>query len=455
MNKSNILTEILGRIKPTLDEQQKMQKVADHIISLVDQVAVGLGLTDVSGTLVGSAARGTWISGEHDLDIFITFPEETSNEDLKNLGLKIARQVAANADRFEERYAEHPYIHAYFNDFEVDLVPCFRVGSAAKIKSAVDRTPFHNQFILERINGLEDEVLLLKQFMKGAGVYGSDLRTGGFSGYLAELLIIQHGSFIQVLGAANTWKPGTIIDIMEHANKQHNDPLVMVDPTDPARNVAAALTLDRFAGFIDRARQYLDSPALEQFFPSLAAPLSDAEFDIITGKRGTSLVAVVFDRPDVVEDVLYPQLFMLRSSLTDLLSRHKFPVLNSDVWAGDGEAVVVLEMEVQHLPPVKKHMGPPVWEGTHAGSFRQKYLQNKGLSEVYIEKGRYVVDVQRKYTDAAELLRNEIHTCRLGKHVGENIKSGFKVLHGRELLEVDYQSFREFLTGFFHQNVDQ
>ncbi len=455
MNKSNILTEILGRIKPTLDEQQKMQKVADHIISLVDQVAVGLGLTDVSGTLVGSAARGTWISGEHDLDIFITFPEETSNEDLKNLGLKIARQVAANADRFEERYAEHPYIHAYFNDFEVDLVPCFRVGSAAKIKSAVDRTPFHNQFILERINGLEDEVLLLKQFMKGAGVYGSDLRTGGFSGYLAELLIIHYGSFIAVLEAADGWKPAITIDLMEHANKQHNDPLVMVDPTDPARNVAAALTLDRFAGFIDRARQYLDSPALEQFFPSLAAPLSDAEFDIITGKRGTALVAVVFERPDVVEDVLYPQLFMLRSSLTDLLSRHKFPVLNSDVWAGDGEAVVVLEMEVQHLPPVKKHMGPPVWEGTHAGSFRQKYLQNKGLSEVYIEKGRYVVDVQRKYTDAAELLRNEIHTCRLGKHVGENIKSGFKVLHGRELLEVDYQSFREFLTGFFHQNVDQ
>lgn len=457
MSKNNILTEILGRIKPTAFEQQRMQKVADHIISLVDQVAAGSGLAEVSGALVGSAARRTWISGEHDLDIFIMFPEDTSNDELKHTGLKIARQVASTADRFEERYAEHPYIHAYFGDFEVDLVPCFMVGSAAHIKSAVDRTPFHNQFILERIRGLEDEVLLLKQFMKGAGVYGSDLRTGGFSGYLAELLIIHHGTFVAVLEAADGWKPGITIDIMEHGNKEHNDPLVMVDPTDPARNVAAALTLDRFAGFIDRARKYLDSgmDPLEQFFPDMAVPLSGAEFDNITGKRGTFLMAVVFDSPDVVEDVLYPQLFMLHSSITELLSRYGFPVLNGDVWAGNGEAAVVLEMEVYQLPPVKKHLGPPVWEKSHAGSFKQKYLQNKGLSEVYIEKGRYIVDVHRKYSDAAGLLRGELSTCRLGKHVGKNILSGFRVLEGRELLEIESQSFREFLTGFFHLNADQ
>ncbi|MCL7415031.1 MAG: CCA tRNA nucleotidyltransferase [ANME-2 cluster archaeon] len=454
-NEPEIIKEVLQRIKPDTREKQKMHEVADHIISLVNNVAVGLGLTDISGILVGSAARGTWISGEHDLDIFITFPEDTSEEDLKNVGLRIAREVADDADGYEERYAEHPYIHAYFSDFEVDLVPCFRVGSAARIKSAVDRTPFHNQFVRSRIKGHEDDVLLLKQFMKGAGVYGSDLRTGGFSGYLAELLIIHCGSFREVLGSADGWKPGTIIDIMEHGNKQHNDPLMVVDPTDPARNVAAALTLDRFAGFIDRAREYLDSPTVEGFFIDMPAPLSDTEFDTITAKRGTFLVGVIFDKPDVVDDVLYPQLFMLHNSITDLLSRHTFSVMNGDVWAGSREAAVVLEMEVQHLPPVKKHAGPPVWEKIHAGSFKQKYLHNKGLSEVYIENGRYVVDVWRKYTDAADLLRNELHTCRLGKHVGESIKLGFKVLQDRELIDIDHQSFREFLTGFFHRNGDQ
>ncbi len=449
MNANNIINKVLGKIKPVPAEQQRMQEVADRIISLVDRTAAGTGLTDVSGMLVGSAARGTWISDEHDLDIFISFPEDTPEQDLKTVGLNIARQVAADADNSEERYAEHPYVHAVFGDFEVDLVPCFRVGSAAQIKSAVDRTPFHNLFILDRIEGLEDEVLLLKQFMKGAGVYGSDLRTGGFSGYLAELLVIHYGSFMEVLQAADGWKSGIIIDIIEHGNKQHNDPLVMVDPTDPARNVAAALTLDRFAGFIDRARQYLDSPAIEQFLHNPAAPLSDTEFANITARRGTDLLAVVFDKPDVVDDVLYPQLFMLHNSITDLLSRHKFSVLNCNVWAGDDEAAVVLEMEVSCLPPVTKHAGPPVWERSHAGNFKQKYLQNKGLSKVYIENGRYVVDIPRPYTGPVELIKSELLKCRLGKHVGACIRTGFEVRKDRGLLKIDNIDYRIFLKDFF------
>jgi tRNA nucleotidyltransferase (CCA-adding enzyme) len=226
----------------------------------------------------------------------------------------------------------------------------------------------------------------------------------------------------------------------------------MVDPTDPARNVAAALTLDRFAGFIDRARQYLDSPAIELFFPTPLARLSDTGFDSISSNRGTFLMALVFDKPDVVEDILYPQLFMLHNSITDLLSRNRFTVLNGDVWAGDREAAVVLELEVWRLPPVNKHTGPPIWEKSHVEKFKQKYLQDRGFSEIYIENGRYVVDIQRKYTDAAGLLRNEIHTCRLGRNVGESIKLGFKILQGSELLELDDQGFREFLTGFFHLN---
>jgi tRNA nucleotidyltransferase (CCA-adding enzyme) len=449
MNTNNILDQVLGKIKPEPAEQQRMQEVAKRIISLVDREAAGTGLTDVSGILVGSAARGTWISGEHDLDIFILFPEYIAEQDLKRVGLNIARQVAKHAENSEERYAEHPYVHAIFGDFKVDLVPCFRVGSAAQIKSAVDRTPFHNIFILDRIKNLEDEVLLLKQFMKGAGVYGSDLRTGGFSGYLAELLVIHYGSFMEVLQAADSWKFGVHIDIVEHGNKQHNDPLVVVDPTDPARNVAAALTLDRFAGFIDRSRQYLESPAIEHFFHNPAAPLTDTEFENITARRGTDLLAVIFDKPDLVDDVLYPQLFMLHNSITDLLSRHKFSVLKSDVWAGIDEAAVVLEMEVCCLPPVKKHAGPPVWERSHAGNFKQKYLQKKGLSRVYIENGRYVVDILRPYTDPAELIKSELLKCRLGKHVGACIKTGFEVRKDEGLQEIDSADFRIFLNEFF------
>jgi len=44
----------------------------------------------------------------------------------------------------------------------------------------------------------------LKQFMKGIGVYGSELRRRGFSGYLTELLVINYGSFLGVLKEASS-----------------------------------------------------------------------------------------------------------------------------------------------------------------------------------------------------------------------------------------------------------
>jgi len=448
-DQEKILHEILARIKPTSDEQKKMQVVADNIISLVDQVALDLGLSEVNSLLVGSAARNTWITGEHDLDIFISFPEDTTEADLKTIGLEIARKVAENADCFEERYAEHPYIHANFNDFEVDLVPCFRVSSAAQIKSAVDRTPFHNQFILSRISELENEVLLLKQFMKGAGVYGSDLKTGGFSGYLAELLVIQYGSFLEVLGAADNWKFGTIIDIIGHGTKLHDDALIVVDPTDPARNVAAALTLDRMAEFIDASREYLIRPGLAHFFPQPIAPISNEEFEGILAARGTSIVALVFDRPDVVDDIVYPQLFMLHKSIRNLVERHGFSVFEGDVWAGKEKAAVVLEMLTSYLPPAKKHCGPPIFSRQHARDFKEKYEHYAGYSRVYIENGRYTVDIPRQYTDVVDLIRHEIHSCKLGKHVGESIKSGFYVVNDSELLKINSKNFRVFLNAFF------
>src|SRR3989304_9944556 len=206
MNSINsIRRSVLSRIKPTDQEKQNLQSLAQSIISRINALGRKEGL-DISARLVGSSARSTWLSGEHDLDIFIMFPPDASREYLEEKGLYIARKIAEEAESCEERYAEHPYINAVFDGFEGDLVPAFGVASAADIRSAVDRTPFHNSFVLSRISGHEDEVLLFKQFLRGCGVYGSELKTHGFSGYLVELLIINYGSFPESLWGACGWE---------------------------------------------------------------------------------------------------------------------------------------------------------------------------------------------------------------------------------------------------------
>jgi len=449
-NINKILASVLSRIKPSEAEKARLQALAESIIARVNAIAEKESLP-VTAQLVGSSARGTWISGEHDLDIFIMFPPDAERSELEEKGLQIARKVAEEAQGFEERYAEHPYIHATFNGFEVDLVPAFRVASASEIKSAVDRTPFHNRYVASRIEGLEDEVLLLKQFMKGISVYGSELKTHGFSGYLVELLVINSGSFMKVLEAACDWKPGIIIDIEKHGSVEHNDPLVVVDPTDSKRNVAAALSLDNMCTFIDKACEFLEKPDEAYFSEHVPEPLADDEFNNTLAARGTSLIAIEFEAPDVVEDVLFPQLRKLEGSLKEMFERHEFHVYNSSIWAED-RAIVLFELESAALPQVKKHTGPFVWAKEHAGAFKSKYKDAKTFSSVFIRDGKYMVEIPRKHMQAKELAESGILHCALGKHVAHSIKKWFHVMEGNEILEVKDEGFRRFLRVFFEKS---
>lgn len=447
-NVDTIRASILSHIKPSEAEKEKLASLAESIIARINAIAEQEGIS-ASAQLVGSSARGTWISGEHDLDIFLMFPPEVERSELEEKGLYIARKVALEAESFEERYAEHPYIHATFNGFEVDLVPAFKVASASEIKSAVDRTPFHNSYVASKIKGLEDEVLLLKQFMKGTGIYGSELKTHGFSGYLVELLIIHYGSFLKTLEAACEWKDSVVIDIEKHGNVKHKHPLVVVDPTDPSRNVAAALSLDNLCIFIDRACEFLKAPDEAYFTEKVLEPLSDREFKNILAARGTSLIAVEFTAPDVVEDVLFPQLHKFEISAKEMLERYDFCVYNSSVWAGK-KAAVLFELESSKLPKMKKHLGPMVWAKEHAHAFKSKH-ESGTFSNIFIENGRYMVEIPRKYAEAKKLIESEIFNCALGKHLALSIKKEYHVLEGDDILEIKEEDFRRFLRGFFEK----
>ncbi|MBC7079538.1 MAG: CCA tRNA nucleotidyltransferase [Methanothrix sp.] len=428
-------------MKPSEEERGQLERISSDLLHRVEEIAAARNVA-CRGILVGSAARNTWLSGDRDIDIFIAVPEDG------NLGdaLEIAREIAPV---HEERYAEHAYVHARIDGFDVDLVPCYDVRDPSKIKSAVDRTPFHSRYVSERIRGLEDEVLLLKQFMKGVGVYGSDLRTGGFSGYLAELLVIRYGSFLRVLEGASSWRPGTRINLAPGANIMA--PLVVIDPVDPKRNVAAALTLDRMFQFVAAARCFLRSPDISFFFPLEAHTMSPDEIRAEIERRGTEFILLEIDAPDMVDDVLYPQMRKAEASIKNLLEREGFQVLRSDVDLVRGEDVrarLLFELSIWELPSVRIHIGPPVWEADHVSRFVKGHTSP--LSGPYIDNGRLVVEIPRRYRKAVDLLEGEVHKISLGKH----LSSGrIRTLSKREILEGVDESLAEFLTAYLNKRV--
>ncbi len=447
--KKRICGEVIERVRPDEEERKKVKAITDLIIAKINKKASEMGI-EAHAISVGSTARDTWISSKADIDLFIMFPEDMSEEDLKERGLALAKSVS---DRYEERYASHPYIHAYFYDakggrteHEADLVPCFSVKNASLLKSAVDRTPFHNEYIVKRISGLEDEVLLLKQFLKSLEIYGSEQRRKGFSGYLCELLILKYSSFVELLRHASKWKYGERIDTEGRGKYkgEGKDPLVVIDPVDPNRNVAAAVSLDSFCRLIDAARDFLACPDASLFSLAKKKKMSKAEFVKCIKERGTEFVMVLFEAPDVVEDILFPQLRKAEASITSLIERNGFSVYRSDVLVEGEKAFLIFDLLVWTLPRVKKHVGPPVTSKDPSEKFKSKYAFQQLFR---IENGRYVVEVKRKYTDVVELLKHELRSCSLGKNVSESIDRGFEVLRNEEIKF--FEGLGSFFTNYF------
>lgn len=432
---------MLERIRPRPDELA-------HLRSVIDRLAPAIEARGVGAMVVGSAARGTWVRGDRDLDLFLLFPPDLDRESLERDGLSLARAIALEfGDGYREKYAEHPYINATVDGIDVDLVPCYRVSSATGIRSAVDRTPFHTRYISGRIGDLVDDILLLKQFAKAGGVYGSDQMTEGFAGYLCELLVLRYGSFEGVLGAAASWRPGTVIDLENHAAKAFDEPLVVVDPVDPNRNVSASVSLSQMMAFAELARGYLESPSIVFFERRPWPSVGEGAFGERLVERGTTLFALRFPTPNLIEDVVVPQLRKSLEGLVNLLERHGFAVHQADCAMGPDHCLLTFELLVDRLPAVARHQGPPLWNAENAARFREKYAARSAgpFAGPFIEDGRYAVEVPRRFRTAEALLGSEeVLGVSLGKHVRSALKR-------RELLEGPgcwSEEFAPFLGAF-------
>jgi tRNA nucleotidyltransferase (CCA-adding enzyme) len=444
VSRTRLEEEVLREVRPTEKELAHMYALADQLIREIE--AGGMA----SGMMVGSVARKTCVRGDRDLDIFMLFSPALSREQLEYEGLSLAHRIAArHTEQVVEKYAEHPYINATIEELDVDLVPCFRVTTARMIQSAVDRTPFHNHYISARIGPYTDDVLLLKQFVKAGGVYGSDQMTEGFAGYLCELLILYYKGFSNLIAAGADWRVGLVIDIEGHQEKSFDDPLVVIDPVDPRRNVSASVSLTRLMEFTELCRGYRDSPSRWFFYRPPVCVFTREQAAAELSRRGSYLYAITFTTPPLIEDIIVPQLRKSMLTLTELLERHDFKVARADAEMRADRSMILFELLVDTMPAVRYHPGPPASSRVNAWKFLDKYLHDTSIfSGPFIKDGNYGVEVERKFLTVRELFSSrEIFQTALGKHVKLAMESEYVIHTGMDCWIVGFEVFMtDFLT---------
>ncbi len=442
---------ILNDIKPTQKEQSEIDAMSEKLVSFLEKTCIEEGI-DAKIAVVGSVAKHTALKGKSDIDIFMAFPLSVNANTLKETGLYLAHKCSDefNGDA-SHHFASHPYVTTIIEDYEVDLVPCYEIEDGSQLKSAVDRTILHTRYVKSNLTEkMADEVLLLKRFMDMTGTYGSEFKVGGFAGYLCELLIIEYGSFKKTLKHACEWNYGHVIDLKDYGTSGgFNDPLIVIDPTDKNRNVAAALTLTKFAEFIQSARNYLASDNKKDYFYPLKRNLNaDKIFDEFE-KRGSHLIIIKFDMPDMPLDTLYPQLKATTESMVEKLNEKEFNVFDYGYWSDEeSECVVLIEMASSKLNKIKVNVGPKVFISKACENFTAKY----GRENCYVLSDNLVHAQKREFENAIDyvshiLTKEHIGLIKVGKNLKNSIVETYEFVN---LKNVDVEFLDDFLNPGQH-----
>lgn len=420
-----ITREVLDRVKPDPSLENEISKVLSDLEAQIRTLSGQVG-GEFSIQHVGSTAKGTNLNSG-DIDLFLGFATSVPETVLRDTVFAVGKEVFFE---FEIKYAEHPYVRGIFQGREVDLVPCYLVERGDQIMSAVDRTPFHTRYVASHLSDdRKDEVRLLKQFLKGIGCYGAENKTMGFSGYLCELLILQYGSFLGTLEAVGDWKENTIIDIEStgYSGPKQERSLLVVDPVDPRRNVASPVSLECIGTFVHASREFLTFPSLEFFFPHSPCILPEEIIEQEVALRG-DLIFIGFPIPDVIDDILYPQLRMTLERLGTLLKEHGFELKDSGYIVLD-RIYVYLEPKVTQLPPLTLHRGPTVYNGEHEARFLEKWRDR----QPFLIGDRWFVLAPVKFRTLKELLTNKLPSLQTGRHIMASLGSGYDLLGSKDV----------------------
>ncbi|MEM1556972.1 MAG: CCA tRNA nucleotidyltransferase [Thermoproteota archaeon] len=454
-----VIQEVLRRTKPSIEERNHMNNVLSKVVSKLQEEFKNIE-PEADVLIQGSVAKDTWLSGETDADVFVRFPIKWKKDEMGRKLIDYVKRVFG-PERCRLRFAEHPYVTVRIEGINVDIVPCYRVNKG-EYRSATDRTVFHTEFIREKLSPeMRDEARLLKKFFKGIGVYGAEIKTRGFSGFLVELLVYSLGGFKGTLEKLVSFKPPLILDPgelykgrEEELYRKARDSLIcVIDPVDELRNVAAAvsgesLSIAQYASYL-----MLKKPSVKFFYPTHKA--SKEEIREIVRSRGLNMFSITIPAWTVIPDILWGQAYRLLSRISIFLEENEFRVLMNKVWSDEEKNVVLLFIleEVEKRAAVL-HMGPPYFSN-NVPIFIETYLNNeRTLVQPFPRNGRWWTILKPKARDVSEAFSKALSSKEFLKGFSDNILKALsesKMCYGEDVVEaVDNAGYLSFLEKNIH-----
>ncbi len=389
----NILREALVSIAPTQKDREVLTDVKKFLTRL--QQELKLRRINAKPVLGGSFAKDTWLAGDYDVDVFVTFDMSYKNDPLSDLLAK-----ALKPWKTERLHGSRDYfqIHGPIN---YEIIPVLAIKHAKQALNVTDFSPKHVAWVNTKGKKFKNDIRLLKKFCKAHRVYGAESYIRGFSGHVVDILTIYYSGFLKTLKAATKWKDKTELDynntykgkaLFTLNTSKTQGPLVLIDPVQPDRNAAAALTKENFDTFIVGAKSFLKKQTIAAF--------TEKKTDInalLAKKVPVVHITTLNEKEDVAGTKMVKAYDFLKKELSD------FGVRDSGwEWDKKKHASLWFALNKKDLPATEQRMGPPKAMTESCAAFKKKYKNAK------LVKGRMVAIVKRPITNYKIAIREAL-----------------------------------------------
>lgn len=367
----------------------------------------------------GSGAKGTWLKGLHDIDVFVCFDYAKYKEKSAELSELLAAAIKKAFPKYERLHGSRDYFRVKTGGYNFELVPILLIKKAGQARNITDASLLHSEWVKMKIrkkSALADDIRLTKAFCRAQRVYGAESYVRGFSGYACEVLTAYYGSFLQLItAAAAKWKKqissGKKIIVDAERHYKGKDPLselnqakvqselIVIDPVQKDRNATAALSNEVLEKFIAAAAGFTGKPA-KSFFERQQVTVEKLR----QKAKGKKLTVVEAKPLSGKEDVVGAKLVKAFEHILLQLKEKGFDVSESGwEWEKGSKLAMLWYIVNRAVPKPEVRYGPPLSSKLHAEKFKEEHEGKKG-KRLFEKSGRLYAMIEREYKLPEQLI---------------------------------------------------
>jgi tRNA nucleotidyltransferase (CCA-adding enzyme) len=418
-----IFDKVISKHLPSKADQAK---IMSKVNAFIEELEKSMKSNKIKGEVMlgGSAAKGTFLMKDFDVDVFVRFDYSYKDEDISVMLESLLEEIKGM--KFVLVHGSRDYFQSKYKTINYEIIPVLWVEDPEKALNVTDMSPLHVKWLKKHFSEkLRREVILAKLFCKAQNVYGAESYIKGFSGHVLDILIVHYGSFSKLLKASQEWfniigekNNHLIIDVENYKtadklNKSKLSPLIVIDPIQPNRNAAAALSKEKMNLFVKTAKAFLENPH-EKYF--VKKEYSIDELKAIKIKNCASWLLLLEVNALVgKQDIVGAKLLKSYKHILKHLNINDFTIKDSGwKWDKMKKAEFWYVIEEDKLSQTLERMGPPLSAKDAAESFKSKH------KKAYDREDRLYAIVDRPYRTPDKLIKDLLKD----DYVKDKIKSG-------------------------------